>query len=54
VADKFGEWSLFISDRAGGDFGSIGQWQINMVNLPAPGSLALLGVGGLVIGRRRR
>ena len=54
VADKFGEWSLFISDNAGGDTGNVGSWSISFQNVPAPSSLALLGLGGLVAGRRRR
>ncbi len=54
VADKFGEWSLFISDNAGGDTGTVRGWSITFNNVPAPGSLALLGLGGIVAGRRRR
>ena len=54
VQDKFGEWSLFISDNAGGDTGVVRGWSITFNNIPAPGSLALLGLGGLVAGRRRR
>ena len=54
VQDKFGEWSLFISDRAGGDVGTVRGWSITFNNVPAPGALALLGLGGLVAGRRRR
>ena len=54
VEDKFGEWSLFISDNAGGDTGTVRGWSITFNNVPAPGSLALLGLGGLVVGRRRR
>ena len=54
VQDKFGEWSLFISDNAGGDTGSLSTWSIGFQNVPTPGSLALLGLGGLIGGRRRR
>ena len=54
TSDKFGEWSLFISDNAGGDEGVLFEWSITMNNIPAPSSLALLGLGGLVAGRRRR
>lgn len=47
-----GTWTLFISDNAGLDTGSFGGW--TLTNVPAPGALALLGLGGLAAGRRRR
>lgn len=51
--DKYGMWSLTISDNAGGDVGSLGGWGFTVTNVPAPGVLALLGMAGLV-GRRKR
>lgn len=51
--DKFGTWTLAISDGAAGDLGSLGSWGFTVTNIPAPGALALLGMAGL-IGRRKR
>lgn len=51
--DKFGVWSLTISDNAAGDLGSLQSWGFTVTNVPAPGVLALLGIAGLV-GRRNR
>jgi subtilisin-like proprotein convertase family protein len=48
-----GTWTLSISDNAGLDLGSLGSWTLT-ATVPAPTSLALLGLGGLVAGRRRR
>lgn len=47
-----GTWTLTISDNAGGDLGSLQGW--TLTNVPAPSAMALLGLGGLVAGRRRR
>lgn len=48
-----GTWSLYVVDDASADTGAIaGGWQIEVV--PAPGAVALLGLGGLVATRRRR
>lgn len=47
-----GTWTLSISDNAGADTGSIAGW--TLTNVPAPSALALLGLGGVVAGRRRR
>lgn len=47
-----GTWTLSISDNAGGDTGSFNGWTIT--NVPAPSAVALLGLGGVVAGRRRR
>jgi hypothetical protein len=52
--DKFGTWSLVITDNAGGDTGELFGWDIVLNNVPAPGALALIGLAGLVGGRRRR
>lgn len=49
-----GTWTLSISDNAGLDIGSIGGWTLSVTTVPAPTSMALLGLGGLVAGRRRR
>jgi xanthosine utilization system XapX-like protein len=37
-----------------GHIQSIGESSVWGVNVPAPASLALLGAGGLAVGRRRR
>ncbi len=47
-----GTWTLRIVDAAGGDTGGIQGW--TLTNVPAPSALALLGLGGVVAGRRRR
>ena len=53
-----GTWTLFMSDAAQGDTGSITGWGISFSSgaaIPEPGSLALLGAMGLAcIVRRRR
>lgn len=52
-ASLAGTWTLSISDNAGLDTGSIGSWTLTAV-VPAPASLAMLGLGGLAAARRRR
>jgi hypothetical protein len=47
-----GTWTLSISDNAGGDTGAFQGW--TLTNVPAPSAVALLGLGGVVAGRRRR
>ncbi len=47
-----GIWTLTISDNAGADVGDLVNWELRII--PAPGALALLGLGGLVAGRRNR
>lgn len=47
-----GTWTLSISDNATGDTGGLSGW--TLTNVPAPSAVALLGLGGLVAGRRRR
>ncbi len=56
-----GNWSLFISDRAGGDVGSIDSWGLSFVStgtpasVPEPSSMVYFALTGLVlIGRRSR
>lgn len=51
--DINGNWTLNISDNAGGDVGALGAWNITIEYIPAPGAIALLGLAGLA-GRRRR
>jgi hypothetical protein len=48
-----GTWELFISDSDAADLGSLSAFGIN-VTVPAPGALALVGLSGLIVARRRR
>jgi uncharacterized protein (TIGR03382 family) len=52
--DSSGTWSLLVADLAGGDLGEIRNASVTITTIPTPGALALLGLGGLVAGRRRR
>ncbi len=47
-----GIWTLRVQDAATGDIGTIDR--IRLHTIPTPGALALLGMGGLLVGRRRR
>jgi len=47
-----GIWTLTITDNAGADVGDLVSWDLRII--PAPGALALLGLGGLFAGRRNR
>ncbi|MBL8990431.1 MAG: hypothetical protein JNJ48_02490 [Phycisphaerae bacterium] len=47
-----GTWTVFITDRAGGDTGDIISASVTLI--PTPGAAALLGLGGLAAARRRR
>lgn len=49
-----GTWTLSIIDIGGGDTGRIAGFDLNFSTVPTPGAAALLGLGGLVAGRRRR
>ena len=49
-----GSWNLFLRDRFSGDDGAVGSISINYTLVPAPGAMALMGLGGLVATRRRR
>lgn len=42
-ADKFGDWTINVSDNAGGDTGALLQWSLHFVNVPEPTTLGLLG-----------
>ena len=53
-ADATGTWSLNVADRAGADVGAFTGWSVTLTSIPAPSALALMGLGGLVAGRRRR
>jgi MYXO-CTERM domain-containing protein len=49
-----GTWNILVNDDAGGDISSVGNFTMNYTAVPAPGALALLGLGGLAVTRRRR
>jgi subtilisin-like proprotein convertase family protein len=51
---KEGVWTLTITDFATPDAGVLRGWGFGVTNIPAPGALALLGLGGLAAARRRR
>lgn len=53
-ADATGTWSLNVADRAGADVGAFTGWSVSLTAVPAPSALAMMGLGGLVAGRRRR
>ncbi len=47
-----GTWTVRVQDFAGADTGTIDR--IRMTTVPAPSALALMGLGGLIAGRRNR
>ena len=53
---EYGNWNikLQVFDAASGYTSLVGEQAINVLAVPAPGALALLGVAGLAGGRRRR
>lgn len=52
-AQAAGGYTISISDAIGGDGAVITGWSIHYT-VPAPGAAALLGLGGLLVARRRR
>jgi len=48
-----GDYTITMTDTIGGDGAVIEGWSIGYT-VPAPGAAALLGLGGLIVGRRRR
>ncbi|MCU0688914.1 MAG: hypothetical protein MUE97_04135 [Phycisphaerales bacterium] len=52
--DVNGTWTLTIRDLGVTDVGSVVDWSMDITTVPTPGAAALLGLGGLVAGRRRR
>jgi MYXO-CTERM domain-containing protein len=51
-ASDLGDWKIKITALSGGTV--YGEQEITVTAVPAPGALALLGVAGLIGGRRRR
>lgn len=49
-----GNWTLTLTDNIAGNSGSFSGWSLDLLFVPTPGSLALFGASGLIIGRRRR
>ncbi len=49
-----GMWNIFLEDDYMLDDGAVGTIAIDYNVVPAPSALALLGLGGIVAGRRRR
>jgi subtilisin-like proprotein convertase family protein len=51
--EKWGTWELFVRDSAAGDLGTVLNFGLLMQNVPEPATMALLGLGGLLMARRR-
>lgn len=49
---SLGNWTLKITDNAGGDTGTVSSWTLNLT--PTPGAASLFGLAGLAGLRRRR
>jgi hypothetical protein len=54
ISGSAGVWTVTFYDWAGGDTGNLGSFTLNVLEVPAPGAVALLGAAGLVGLRRRR
>ena len=49
-----GDWTVFIADMSGGDGSQLAGWSLEVTGVPEPGPAALLVLGTVLLGRRRR
>lgn len=55
IVSVFGPGGAYVASNPTSTYATSGTWRFDMVTVvPAPGAAALLGVGGLIAGRRRR
>lgn len=54
ISGPAGVWTMTIYDWVGADPGNLGSWTLNVLEIPAPGTAAVLGLAGLAGLRRRR
>lgn len=54
VTANAGDWTLTITDSAGGDTGEFASWYIDVTPVPEPATLSLLALGGLAALKRRK